>query len=112
MEEGRAWPSTSSTHMSACSSLGAWLAEIYPDMEPVCVAHDYAYADGGDARDRLIADLEFFLGLLVETDMPAVLAEQVFHAVRIFGGWGNHWNGGPGYIEHAVVDRGETQQQG
>lgn len=48
--------------MTACSSpLGAWLAGQWPDVEPCCQRHDEDYGQGGDEKDRLIADMKFLL---------------------------------------------------
>jgi hypothetical protein len=45
-----------------CSTpLGAWLEVRWPDAGVCCLLHDAAYAAGGDARDRLRADLRFFI---------------------------------------------------
>lgn len=74
-----------------CSSvLGLWMERQWPDALEVCFEHDIAYEKGGHARDRLIADLKFFLGLL-EHGIPALISQQAYSAVRIFGAL--YWNG-------------------
>lgn len=61
------------------------MEEHWPHALACCLAHDDAYATGGADRDRLLADVRFFVCLL-EHDLPAVVAEQAYNAVRIFGG--------------------------
>ena len=63
----------------------------WPRALACCLAHDDAYDAGGADRDRLLADVRFFVCLL-EHGLPAVVAEQAYNAVRIFGG--SHFAGG------------------
>ena len=44
---------------SVCSGPGAYLADLYPDVEHCCVMHDEEYTKGGDGRLRHIVDVEF-----------------------------------------------------
>jgi hypothetical protein len=74
-----------------CSSpLGLWMERAWPSALAICFEHDVAYEKGGDARDRLIADLKFFVGLL-EHGIPPEICQQAYNAVRIFGAL--YWNG-------------------
>lgn len=74
-----------------CSSvLGAWMEREWPAALAACADHDDAYEQGGDARDRLVADLRFFLNLL-EHGVPPLVAQQAYSAVRIFGAL--YWTG-------------------
>ena len=43
------------------SPLGKWLEDTYPDALRCCIGHDADYEFGGSERDRLAADLHFFL---------------------------------------------------
>lgn len=61
------------------------MEEHWPQALDCCLAHDDLYDAGGGDRDRLIADVRFFLCLL-ERGLPMAVAEQAYNAVRIFGG--------------------------
>ena len=61
------------------------MEEHWPQARGCCLEHDDKYEAGGDDRDRLIADVSFFLCLLTR-NLPPAVAEQAYNGVRIFGG--------------------------
>lgn len=60
------------------------IPEETPAQQAVCATHDEAYAKGGTARDRALADARFLLGLL-ETGMDVDRAHKYHVAVRVCG---------------------------
>lgn len=76
------------------------MERTWPQALAACLPHDEAYERGGDERDRLIADLRFFIALL-EHGVPPFVANQAFSAVRLFGG--AYWNGDGGWVDVPAV---------
>jgi hypothetical protein len=70
------------------------VAEESPDQQAACLEHDHAYARGGTAQMRALADARFLVALLL-AGMASSTAERYYLAVRQYGS--GHW-GNPGPI--------------
>lgn len=75
----------------------------------MCQEHDHDYHIGGTDRDRLIADVKFYLGLL-RKPIPRSICRQAYNAVRLFGRRYFAYTEGPDpNAPPAIMDEAEVQ---
>lgn len=63
-----------------------FITQITPAIHDACVRHDEKYYYGGSREDRLRADYEWAIALLLTGDISIEGVEQWFAMVRIAGG--------------------------